>query len=182
MKIEEGAKKSLASIDNGCKENKVDDDVFLDGREWAHMEAMNKKRKQETRELSSTPPTFDEICGKLGVWGLKVDDRSGFKPFTRMAIWHYMYGLGVKITDIARQSERSHPTVWSGIKKFSAYLEYGDRESLRLSEKINLVMATNGYVVDKKYQKLFLLMKSKHNVTLTDDELKEIIDIVSNIK
>lgn len=140
------------------------------------------KTAEKTRELSSTPPTFDDICNKLGFTGLKVDDRSGFKPFQRMAIWHYMHGLGIKIVDIARQSNRSHPTVWSGVKKFSAYLEYGERESFRLSEKINLVMATNGYVVDKKYQKLFLLMKSKHNVTLTNEELKEIIDIAAEIK
>lgn len=139
-------------------------------------------RNTRTSTINAKVPTFDEICNKLGFTGLKVDDRSGLNPIKRMAIWHYMYGLGVKITDIARQSNRSHPTVWSGIKKFGAYLDYGDRESLRLRDKINLVMATNDYVIDRKYQKLFLLMKSKHNVILTNDEMREIIDIVTDIK
>lgn len=93
-----------------------------------------------------------------------------------------MYDIGIKLTDISKQSNRSHATVWSGIKKFNAYLEYGDRESLRLSDKINLAMSTNGYVIDKKYQRLFILMKEKHNVTLTNDEMREIIDVASTIK
>lgn len=139
-------------------------------------------REKDIQEVPSQPPTFDDICNKLGFTGLKVDDRSGSNPIKRMAIWHYMYGIGIKLTDIAKQSNRTHPTVWSGVKKFGAYLDYGDKVSLGLRDKINLIMATNGYVIDRKYQKLFLLMKSKHNVTLTNDEMGEIMDVVLKIE
>lgn len=142
-----------------------------------------KTVEAKAKEYSEVaPPTFDDICNKLGFVRLKEDDRSGMNPIRRMAIWHYMHVMGVRLTDIAKQSDRSHATVWSGIKKFNAYLEYGDRESLRLSDKINLAMSTNGYVIDKKYQRLFILMKEKHNVTLTNDEMREIIDVASTIK
>ena len=146
---------------------------------------MREREIQKPQEIPSTPSqprTFDDICNKLGFTGLKVDDRSGLKPIKRMAIWHYMHGIGIKLTDIARQSNRTHPTVWSGVKKFGAYLDYGDKESMRLRDKISLVMATNDYVADKKYQKLFMLMKSKHNVVLTNDEMREIVDVVLKIE
>lgn len=141
-----------------------------------------RSRNTRTSTINAKGPTFDEICSKLGFVNLKADDRSGMNPIKRMAIWHYMHGIGVRLTDIARQSNRSHATVWSGIKKFNAYLEYGDKESLRLRDKINLVMATNGYVIDKKYQRLFVLMKEKHDLTLTNDEMREIIDVAAEIK
>lgn len=139
-------------------------------------------RTSTTSTINAKAPTFDEICSKLGFVNLKVDDRSGMNPIKRMAVWHYMYGIGIRLTDIARQSNRSHATVWSGVKKFNAYLDYGDTESVRLRDKINLVMSANGYVVEKKYDKLFLIMKSKHNVTLTNEELREIIDVATEIK
>lgn len=141
-----------------------------------------RSRNTRTSTINAKVPSFDEICEKAGFGDLKPDNRSGLNPIKRMAIWHYMHVMGVRLTDIARQSNRSHATVWSGIRKFNDYLEYGDRESLRLSDKINLAMSTNGYVIDKKYQRLFILMKEKHNVTLTNDEMREIIDVASTIK
>ena len=79
-------------------------------------------------------------------------------------------------------SKRTHATVWSGIKKFNAYLDYGDSESVKLRDKINSVMPVNGHVVDKKYNKLFFLMSTKYNIMLTNEELREIIDVASEIK
>lgn len=102
-------------------------------------------RLRNTRRstINAKAPTFDEICNKLGFVNLKVDDRSGMNPIKRMAVWHYMHGMGIRLTDIAKQSNRSHATVWSGVKKFNDYLEYGEKESLRLRDKINAVIQDN---------------------------------------
>jgi len=48
------------------------------------------------------------------------------------------------LTDIARQSNRSHATVWSGIRKFNDYLGYGDKVSLALRNEIIKAMSENG--------------------------------------
>ena len=101
-------------------------------------------RNTRTSTVNAKVPTFDEICEKAGFGDLKVYCRHGDLPLMRGAIWHYMHSKGVRLTDIARQSNRSHATVWSGIKKFSAYLEYGDKESLRLRDKISEVLSENG--------------------------------------
>ena len=101
-------------------------------------------RNTRTSTINAKAPTLDEICRKLGFVNLKVDDRSGMNPIKRMAIWHYMHGMGVRLTDIARQSNRSHATVWSGIRRFKDYLSYGDRVSLALKDKVNEVMSENG--------------------------------------
>jgi IS30 family transposase len=61
----------------------------------------------------------------------------------RMAIWHYMNRKGIRLSDIARQSNRSHATVWSGIRRFNDYLSYGDRVSLALKDKIDEVVSEN---------------------------------------
>lgn len=101
-------------------------------------------RNTRTSMINAEAPTFDDICNKLGFVNLKVDDRSGQNPIKRMAIWHYMYSMGVRLIDIAKQSNRSHPTVWSGIRKFNDYLEYGDKVSLKLRDEINAVVQENG--------------------------------------
>lgn len=103
-----------------------------------------KSRNTRASTINAKVPSFDEICQKSGFGDLKPDIRSGLNPIKRMAIWHYMHGMGVRLTDIARQSNRSHPTIWSGIKKFNAYLDYGDRVSLELRDKINEVLSENG--------------------------------------
>ena len=101
-------------------------------------------RNTRTSTINAKVPTFDEICSKLGFVNLKVDDRSGMNPIKRMAIWHYMHDMGIRLTDIARQSNRSHATVWSGIRRFKDYLSYGDKVSLALRDKINEVLSENG--------------------------------------
>ena len=101
-------------------------------------------RTSTTSTINAKVPTFDEICEKAGFGDLKQDNRAGQNPIKRMAIWHYMYGMGIRLTDIARQSSRSHATVWSGIRKFKDYLSYGDKVSLALRDKINEVLSENG--------------------------------------
>lgn len=100
-----------------------------------------KTRNTRATTINAKVPTFDDICEKAGFGDLKQDNRAGLNPIKRMAIWHYMNMAGVRLTDIAKQSNRSHATVWSGIRKFNDYLSYGDRVSLELMEKINEVMA-----------------------------------------
>lgn len=97
-----------------------------------------------TSTINAKVPSFDDICEKAGFGDLKQENRAGLNPTKRMAIWHYMHDMGVRLTDIARQSNRSHATVRSGIRKFSDYLSYGDKVSLKLRDEINLVMAENG--------------------------------------
>ena len=103
-----------------------------------------RSRNTRTSTINAKVPTFDEICEKAGFGDLKIYNRSALNSIRRMAIWHYMHGMGIILTDIARQSNRSHATVWSGIRRFKGYLSYGDRVSLALKDKINAVVAENG--------------------------------------
>lgn len=105
-------------------------------------------RISTTSTINAKVPSFDEICEKAGFGNLKQDNRSGENPIKRMAIWHYMHGMGIRLTDIAKQSNRSHATVWSGIRKFNDYLGYGDRVSLALRDEINEVVASIGCADD----------------------------------
>ena len=101
-------------------------------------------RNTRTSTINAKVPSFDEICEKAGFGGLKIYNRSALNSIRRMAIWHYMYGMGVRLTDIAKQSNRSHATVWSGIRRFKDYLSYGDKVSLKLRDEINEVVSENG--------------------------------------
>ena len=101
-------------------------------------------RNTRRSTINAKVPSFDEICKKAGFGDLKQDNRAGQNPIKRMAIWHYMHGMGIRLTDIGRQSNRSHATVWSGIRKFKDYLSYGDKVSLALRDKINEVLSENG--------------------------------------
>ena len=101
-------------------------------------------RNTRTSTINAKVPTFDEICEKLGFGDLKQDNRAGLNPIKRMAIWHYMHGMGIRLTDIARQSNRSHATVWSGIRRFKGYLSYGDKVSLKLRDELNEAVQENG--------------------------------------
>jgi len=103
-----------------------------------------KTRNTRISTINAKVSSFDEICEKAGFGDLKPDNRAGEKPIKRMAIWHYMHGMGIRLTDIAKQSNRSHATVWSGIRKFKDYLSYGDKVSLALRDKINEVVSENG--------------------------------------
>ena len=102
-----------------------------------------RSRNTRTSTINAEVPSFDEICKKAGFGDLKQDNRAGQNPIKRMAIWHYMHDMGIRLTDIGRQSNRSHATVWSGIRKFKDYLSYGDKVSLALRDKINEVLSEN---------------------------------------
>ena len=102
-----------------------------------------RSRNTRASTINAKVPSFDEICEKAGFGDLKQDNRSGMNPIKRMAIWHYMHVMGVRLTDIAKQSERSHATVWSGIRKFNDYLGYGDKVSMKLRDEINEVVSEN---------------------------------------
>ena len=102
-----------------------------------------KFRNTRTSTINAKVPTFDEICEKAGFGDLKVYCRYGDIPLMRGAIWHYMNMEGVRLTDIAKQSNRSNATVWSGIRKFKDYLGYGDRVSLALRDEIIKVVSEN---------------------------------------
>jgi len=108
-----------------------------------------RSRNTRTSTINAKVPSFDEICKKAGFGDLKQDNRAGLNPIKRMAIWHYMYGMGIRLTDIAKQSNRSHATVWRGIRKFNDYLGYGDRVSLALRNEIIKVVSDNGCAVEK---------------------------------
>ena len=101
-------------------------------------------RTSTTSTINAKVPSFDEICEKAGFGDLKQDNRAGQNPIKRMAIWHYMHDMGIRLTDIGRQSNRSHATVWSGIRKFNDYLGYGDKVSLKLRDEIIKVVSENG--------------------------------------
>ena len=103
-----------------------------------------RSRNTRTSTINAKVPSFDEICERAGFGDLKQDNRVGQNPIKRMAIWHYMNMAGVRLTDIARQSNRSHATVWSGIRKFNDYLEYGDKVSMKLRDEIDGSVAENG--------------------------------------
>lgn len=103
-----------------------------------------RSRNTRTSTINAKVPSFDEICEMAGFGDLKQDNRSGLNPIKRMAIWHYMNSEGIRLIDIARQSSRSHATVWSGIRKFNDYLGYGDRVSLALRNEIIKVVSDNG--------------------------------------
>lgn len=108
------------------------------------MKNIMRSRNTRTSTINAKVPSFDEICEKAGFGDLKQDNRSGRNPLKRMAIWHYMNSEGIRLSDIARQSNRSHATVWSGIRKFKDYLGYGDRVSLALRNEIIKVVSDNG--------------------------------------
>ena len=97
-----------------------------------------KTSNTRTSTINSKVPTFDEICEMAGFGDLKRDNRAGQNQIKRMAIWHYMHVMGVRLTDIAKQSNRSHATVWSWIKKFNDNLPiYRDWETDRKSTRLN---------------------------------------------
>ena len=102
-----------------------------------------KSRNTRASTINAKVPSFDDICEKAGFGDLKQDNRAGLNPMKRMASGYYLHSEGVRVADIARQSSRSHATVWSGIRRFNDYLGYGDRVSLALRDKINEIVSEN---------------------------------------
>ena len=79
---------------------------------------------------------FDSLCSRAGFGNLKPDARSGDKPFQRQAVWYVMREQGVIFQEIAKQSHRTHGTVFSGVKRFKGYLSMNDREAVQMYQNI----------------------------------------------
>ena len=79
---------------------------------------------------------FDSLCSHAGFGDLKPADRSGDKPIQRQAVWCVMREQGVTFMEIAKQSHRTHGTVFSGVKRFKGYLSVNDGESVRMYQNV----------------------------------------------
>ena len=79
---------------------------------------------------------FDRLCNRVGFGDLKSTDRSGIKPLQRQAVWCVMREMGVTFEEIAKQSHRTHGTVFSGVERFKGYLSMNDREAARMYQNI----------------------------------------------
>ena len=79
---------------------------------------------------------FDSICNRVGFGDLKPADRSGNKPLQRQAVWYVMREEGVTFMEIAKQSHRTHGTVFSGVKRFKGYLSLNDKEVVHMYQNI----------------------------------------------
>ena len=86
---------------------------------------------------------FDTLCTHAGFGDLKPADRSGDKPLQRQAVWCVMREHGVTFMDIAKQSHRTHGTVFSGVKRFEGYLSVNNREVVQMYQNI-IKVAQNG--------------------------------------
>ena len=82
---------------------------------------------------------FDNLCARAGFGDLKPDDRSGDKPLQRQAVWYVMREQGVTFQEIAKQSHRTHGTVFSGVKRFGGYLSMNDREAVQMYRNMTKV-------------------------------------------
>ena len=79
---------------------------------------------------------FDSLCSRAGFGDLKPDDRSGDKPLQRQAVWYVMRDRGVTFMEIAKQSHRTHGTVFSGVERFKGYLSVNDGEAIQMYRNI----------------------------------------------
>ena len=93
--------------------------------------------------MKTNKSLFDSLCSRAGFGDLKPADRSGNKPFHRQAVWYVMREQGVAFMEIAKQSHRTHGTVFSGVKRFEGYLSMNDREAARMYQNI-IKVAQNG--------------------------------------
>ena len=79
---------------------------------------------------------FDSLCARAGFGNLKPADRSGDKPLQRQAVWCVMREQGITLQEIARQSHRTHGTVFSGVKRFKGYLNTNNREAVQMYQNV----------------------------------------------
>ena len=86
---------------------------------------------------------FDSLCARAGFGDLKPSDRSGDKPLQRQAVWYVMREQGVTFQEIAKQSHRTHGTVFSGVKRFKDFLSMNDGEAVQMYQNI-IKVAQNG--------------------------------------
>ena len=93
--------------------------------------------------MKTNQSLFDSLCSRAGFGDLKPADRSGDKPLRRQAIWCVMREQGVTFMEIAKQSHRTHGTVFSGVKRFKGFLSMKDREAVQMYQNI-IKVAQNG--------------------------------------
>ena len=86
---------------------------------------------------------FDSLCSRAGFGNLKPDARSGDKPLQRQAVWCFMREQGVTLMEIAKQSHRTHGTVFSGVERFKGYLSMNYREAVQMYQNV-IKVAQNG--------------------------------------
>ena len=82
---------------------------------------------------------FDSLCSRAGFGDLKPDDRTGYKPLQRQAVWCVMREKGITLQDIAEQSHRTHGTVIVGVRRFKGYLSVNDEEAVRMYQNTTKV-------------------------------------------
>ena len=93
--------------------------------------------------METNQTLFDSLCSRAGFGDLKPADRSGDKPLQRQAVWYAMREQGVIFQEIAKQSHRTHGTVFSGVKRFKGYLSMNDREAVQMHQNV-IKVAQNG--------------------------------------
>ena len=93
--------------------------------------------------MKTNQSLFDSLCARAGFGDLKPNDRSGDKPLQRQAIWCVMREQGVTFMEIAKQSHRTHGTVFVGVERFKGYLSMNYREAARIYQNI-IKVAQNG--------------------------------------
>ena len=79
---------------------------------------------------------FDSLCSRAGFGDLKPGDRSGNKPLQRQSVWYVMREKGITLQEIAKQSHRTHGTVFSGVERFKGYLSVNDEEAVRMYQNV----------------------------------------------
>ena len=86
--------------------------------------------------MTTDKSLFDTLCNCAGFGDLKPDDRSGYKPLQRQAVWCFMREQGVIFQEIAEQSHRTHGTVIVGVKRFKGYLSMNDKKGVQMYQNI----------------------------------------------
>ena len=89
--------------------------------------------------MKTNKSLFDSLCSRAGFGALKPNDRSGSKPLQRQAVWCVMREQGVTFMEIAKQSHRTHGTVFVGVKRFEGYLSVNNKEAVQMYQNITKV-------------------------------------------
>lgn len=80
---------------------------------------------------------FEFLCKKAGFSDLRVKDNHKDVSLQRQGVFFRMRLNGNKISEIAKQSERSADTVMYGIRTFHYLLEIGDEYAEAVWHRIN---------------------------------------------
>lgn len=79
---------------------------------------------------------FENYCEKLGDKGINTFSRKVPLPTKRQAIWYKMHLSGRSYPDIGRQSNRTHPTILCGVRRFKGLLISRDKIAVKIWEKL----------------------------------------------